>query len=119
MSELPPSPRSPWVSGWPPPASGPGSSHEGASRRSSGTSGPSWVTITSSFRREPFALLIKGHRYARNFAPWAVLGLVSLWKTGQFDARGALLLAGTAYGAVHYFLQGKGWEYQLYPAAIS
>ncbi|HLJ57164.1 MAG TPA: glycosyltransferase family 39 protein [Chthonomonadaceae bacterium] len=34
---------------------------------------------------------------------------------GRPDIRRLALIAGVAYGALHYVLQGKGWPYQLYP----
>lgn len=47
----------------------------------------------------------------------ALLGVITAWGT-----RGAprmwLALAGAAYGVLHYFAQGKGWEYHLYPLAL-
>lgn len=35
-----------------------------------------------------------------------------------FAARKTLLALGAAYGWLHFALQGKGWEYQLYPLAL-
>ncbi len=35
-----------------------------------------------------------------------------------FAARKALAVLGAAYGWLHFALQGKGWEYQLYPLAL-
>ena len=76
------------------------------------------VAHYGSLTRAPFGALIKGHRYARYFAPWAVLGLLALWRTRQLDARARVLLAVAAYSVLHYLLQAKGWEYHLYPAAL-
>lgn len=45
-----------------------------------------------------FAVLVAGAGAVR---PW--------------DLRRALALAGVAYGVVHFVVQGKGWEYHLYP----
>ena len=47
-----------------------------------------------------------------------VLSALSLWRARahrQFDVRRGLLLVGLGYGIVHYWVQGKGWEYHLYP----
>ncbi len=49
---------------------------------------------------------------------WALGGLAALWRTRAVDSRAALLGAGVVYGALHFALQGKGWEYHLYPAAL-
>jgi len=49
---------------------------------------------------------------------WAGGGLVALWRTGRADGRVVVLVAGVAYGALHFALQGKGWEYHLYPFAL-
>jgi hypothetical protein len=35
--------------------------------------------------------------------------------TARRDRRTMLALAGVAYGVVHFVVQGKGWEYHLYP----
>jgi hypothetical protein len=76
------------------------------------------VSHYASLAQQPWSLLIKGHRYARNFAPWAVLGLFALWRARQLDARLGILLAGAGYSVLHYLLQRKGWEYHVYPAAL-
>lgn len=44
----------------------------------------------------------------------AALGLARACRAGH-SARGAVLACGVAYGWLHYWLQGKGWEYHLYP----
>lgn len=48
---------------------------------------------------------------------WALLAVlvVAAGATRRSDLRGALALGGVGYGVVHFVLQGKGWEYQLYP----
>jgi len=44
------------------------------------------------------------------------LVLLSLWRArGEFGVRRGLLLAGLGYGIAHFWIQGKGWEYHLYP----
>jgi hypothetical protein len=45
---------------------------------------------------------------------WALGGLTVLGR----DRRAAVLAAGLGYGALHYVVQGKGWEYHLYPFAL-
>jgi len=48
---------------------------------------------------------------------WALFGVlvVAAGVTPRWDLRRVLVLAGIAYGVVHFLAQGKGWEYQLYP----
>jgi hypothetical protein len=48
---------------------------------------------------------------------WALLAaLVGITAaSARRDLRTRLALAGVAYGVVHFAVQGKGWEYQLYP----
>jgi hypothetical protein len=36
----------------------------------------------------------------------------------EWRHRWRLIVAGLAYGAFHFAIQGKGWEYQLYPLAL-
>jgi hypothetical protein len=43
---------------------------------------------------------------------WAGLGVLALRRPP------VVLLAGVAYGVLHYGIQGKGWEYHLYPLAL-
>ncbi len=45
----------------------------------------------------------------------SALSLWRVWARREFDIRRGLLLMGLGYGAVHYGIQGKGWEYHLYP----
>jgi hypothetical protein len=57
---------------------------------------------------------------------WAALALLSLlallgaWAPLEDPRRfrQALALAGVGYGALHFALQRKGWEYHLYPLAV-
>jgi hypothetical protein len=48
----------------------------------------------------------------------ALVGTVALWRAGYLRGAGVLLCLGVAYGALHYVIQGKGWEYHLYPFAL-
>jgi hypothetical protein len=48
---------------------------------------------------------------------WAGLGIVALAR-GRRWAMLAVLGAGLAYGAAHFWVQGRGWEYQFYPLAL-
>jgi hypothetical protein len=47
------------------------------------------------------------------------LGLLGLLAAGRpWSPRLVLAALGALYGAAHFTLQGKGWEYQLYPLAL-
>ena len=50
-------------------------------------------------------------------AVWAILGAAALLGTRR---RGlfAVLATGLAYGVLHFWAQGRGWEYHLYPLAL-
>ena len=50
-------------------------------------------------------------------AVWAGLGAVALIRARRWSAL-AVLATGLAYGAVHFWVQGRGWEYHLYPLAL-
>jgi hypothetical protein len=45
------------------------------------------------------------------------LSLAHAVRARHFTPRHAIALLGVAYGLVHHFGQGKGWEYHLYPLA--
>jgi hypothetical protein len=45
------------------------------------------------------------------------LSLVTAAGRRRLDARHGVALLGVGYGTVHFFAQGKGWEYHLYPLA--
>jgi hypothetical protein len=53
----------------------------------------------------------------RVWALFAVLVAVAGGTVRSADRRRVLVFAGVAYGVVHFAVQGKGWEYQLYPLA--
>ena len=50
-------------------------------------------------------------------AAWAILGGAALLDAGR---RGPLAVLGTGfiYGVIHFWAQGRGWEYQLYPLVL-
>jgi hypothetical protein len=50
-------------------------------------------------------------------AAWAILGGASLLDAGRRWPL-AVLATGLAYGVIHFWAQGRGWEYQLYPLAL-
>ncbi len=71
--------------------------------------------------REPLWGAIGGHTYA-----WALVALFGVLVIGSlltravpaFGIRRPLALLGLVAGALHFALQGKGWEYHLYPLAF-
>jgi hypothetical protein len=48
---------------------------------------------------------------------WAGLGVVGLVGARRWGELGALG-TGLAYGVFHFWVQGRGWEYHLYPLAL-
>jgi hypothetical protein len=71
--------------------------------------------------REPLWGAIRGHTYA--WALLALLGALVVWGLvtpagPAFGIRRPLALLGVVAGALHFALQGKGWEYHLYPLAF-
>jgi hypothetical protein len=50
-------------------------------------------------------------------AGWAGLGILALAR-GRHRETLAVLAAGLAYGAAHFVIQGRGWEYHFYPLAL-
>jgi hypothetical protein len=50
-------------------------------------------------------------------AVWAGAGAAALLGTRRRAELG-VLVTGLAYGGVHFWVQGRGWEYHLYPAAL-
>jgi hypothetical protein len=51
---------------------------------------------------------------------WTLFGLLvaGACAVRSWDTRRALAVAGVAGGLAHFLVQGKGWEYQLYPLAL-
>src|SRR5438034_4525779 len=49
-----------------------------------------------------------------------VLGILGIFVRIEkpYDVRRWLALAGAVYGLLHFTVQGKGWEYHLYPLAV-
>jgi hypothetical protein len=59
------------------------------------------------------------HAWGRaTFGLLAGLGLLGLRASPAWSPRLVLAALGALYGAAHFALQGKGWEYQLYPLAL-
>jgi hypothetical protein len=77
------------------------------------------LPLYSGLGRAPLWQALGGHPYGREIlilvGTLAALSLWRAWAGREFDIRRGLLLMGLGYGAVHYGIQGKGWEYHLYP----
>ena len=50
-------------------------------------------------------------------AAWAGLGVAALARGRRWKELGVLAV-GLAYGAAHFWVQGRGWEYHFYPLAL-
>ncbi len=79
------------------------------------------IPLYSHMGRASFWRSVEDHQYARE--TWVLLGALAAIALASPSPRGAgarktIAAAGVAYGAIHYFGQGKGWEYQLYPVAL-
>jgi len=63
---------------------------------------------------------MRWHTWGRtSFGLFAGLGLLGLRAAARpWPPRLVLAALGALYGAVHFAIQGKGWEYQLYPLAL-
>jgi hypothetical protein len=49
---------------------------------------------------------------------WALVGLLTLASLRRLEPATGVLVAGLGYGMLHFVVQGKGWEYHLYPAVL-
>jgi hypothetical protein len=79
------------------------------------------LPLYSQVGRVPAWQALSWHRYG--WALWgllAALGLLALLAPTppEVSMRKWIAAVGAAYGLIHFALQGKGWEYQLYPAAL-
>jgi hypothetical protein len=72
--------------------------------------------------RAPLFAAVAGHRYGLlimgALGAWALGGAIAIAGARQRDGRLAILGAGLVYGVLHFAIQGKGWEYHLYPLAL-
>jgi hypothetical protein len=76
------------------------------------------IPFYSRLGREPLWTSLSGHAYGRILL--ALLGGLALWgllvsAAPSFGIRRRLAALGVVAGALHFALQGKGWEYHLYP----
>src|SRR5262249_57964374 len=85
---------------------------------------PAWYEIVVGYLVPLYSRLGQPERWT--FYRWhvwipiaagAALSLASAVAGRRFAARHAVVAAGVAYGVAHFFGQGKGWEYHLYPLA--
>ncbi len=83
-----------------------------------------YLPLYVRFRREDFVGMVLwtakdiGVSVIAALGLWAVGGLIALWRARRADAHAAVLALGLGYGVLHFVLQGKGWEYHLYPLAL-
>jgi len=76
------------------------------------------LPLYGAVARVPWWKAIGWHPYGWPLlAGLSALAVVGLWRgrRGTGAARAWLALSGAAYGAAHFAIQGKGWEYHLYP----
>lgn len=85
---------------------------------------PAWRAIVFDYLIPLYSRL--GRPAAWGFYRWTVwvpvalaviLSVAAVVRSRRFGPRHAVALTGLLYGLVHYFGQGKGWEYHLYPFA--
>jgi hypothetical protein len=80
------------------------------------------LPLYSRLGREPLLGALAGHRHGvltlGALGAWALGGAVAAARARPGDPRLAVLGAGLLYGVLHFVLQGKGWEYHLYPLAL-
>ncbi len=80
------------------------------------------IPLYSSLGRSGPWEAIRWQSYGRLF--WltlGALGAVSLMIAAarrRLETRRGFLALGAVYGVIHYVIQGKGWEYHLYPLAL-
>jgi hypothetical protein len=80
------------------------------------------VPLYSRLGRESLVAAVRGHDLGplvlTGLGLWALAGWLALGSARARDGRAVVLAAGVAYGVLHFAVQGKGWEYQLYPLAL-
>ena len=85
---------------------------------------PAWYEIVVGYLVPLYSRLGQPDRWT--FHRWHVwipilagvtLSIGSALVSRRFSARHAVVTVGLGYGVAHYFGQGKGWEYHLYPLA--
>lgn len=79
------------------------------------------IPFYSRLGHEPLWTALGGHAHGRTLL--ALLGALALWgllvpTAPSFGIRRRLAALGVVAGALHFALQGKGWEYHLYPVAF-
>ena len=81
-----------------------------------------YLPLYARVGRESLLAAVRGHDQGpltlAALGVWAAGGAVALWRAGRPDARLVVLVTGVVYGGLHFAVQGKGWEYHLYPLAL-
>jgi len=85
---------------------------------------PAWYEIVVGYLVPLYSRLGRpGHWTFYRWHVWipiaagVMLSLASALVSRRFGARHAVVTLGVGYGVAHFFGQGKGWEYHLYPLA--
>jgi hypothetical protein len=83
-----------------------------------------WRDLTFGYLLPLYSRLVGPERFViYRWRVWIVIGAVVLLSLAsaawyrKLGARHGIAALGVGYGLVHFFGQGKGWEYQLYPLA--
>jgi hypothetical protein len=84
---------------------------------------PAWRAIVFDYLVPLYARL--GRAAPNVYRPWIwipigggiLFAIASAVGAGRFGARHAVAVVGVLYGLAHFLVQGKGWEYHLYPLA--
>src|SRR5207247_1179905 len=83
-----------------------------------------WYQIVSGYLVPPYSRLGRASSWSvYRWHAWIPLGLgvlvslASVTRRRGVSARHVVAALGLAYGLAHYVVQGKGWEYHLYPLA--
>jgi hypothetical protein len=78
------------------------------------------IPLYSQVGRAALWQAIEGHAFGRSLVVLGViLAVLALFTPPLHQpAYKGLALAGVLYGVAHFVIQGKGWEYQLYPLVL-
>lgn len=77
-----------------------------------------YLPLYRSFASSLTIALQGGGATLLGFATLALAGLFALHRTAHLDRDVRVLAVGLAYGFFNFFIQGKGWQYHLYPFAL-
>jgi hypothetical protein len=84
---------------------------------------PAWWSIVADYLIPLYSRLRQADPGLGYWQAWLavgtgiVLSVTTAVGSGRFATRHRIALLGLAYGLIHFLVQGKGWEYHLYPTA--